>query len=163
MRLLITGVPGAGKTQFGEYLVSTHRFVHRDLENPDEFAKFVENPTDYLQKLSARGQKPVITWGFVPGPDQIELVRSIGRHGFGIFWFDGDRPAALRAFQKRGTSPEANFYLQMYRIESSRAFDSVRPVAINSFDERGEFKHPSVLYDEIKRALGENGTKIDCR
>jgi hypothetical protein len=67
MRLLITGIPGAGKTQFGEYLVSTHRFEHRDLENPDEFAKFVENPTNYLQKLSARGRKPVITWDFFAG------------------------------------------------------------------------------------------------
>ena len=155
MRLLITGIPGTGKTKFGEYLVSAHGFVHRDLEDSNEFAKFTANPSNYLQELSEGSQKPVISWGFVPTPDQIELVRGIAEHGFDTFWFDGDRPAALRAFQKRGTTSEATFYLQMYRIESSRPFESLGPIPINSFDKRGEFKHPSVIFDEIKKALAQ--------
>ena len=91
VKLLITGIPGAGKTHFGEYLVSAHGFVHRDLEDTTEFADFVDNPLTYLLRLSAEGQKSVITWstwGFVPAIRQIELVRSIGKHGFGILWFE---------------------------------------------------------------------------
>jgi adenylate kinase family enzyme len=156
MRLLITGIPGTGKTRFGEYLVSAHRFVHRDLEDTHEFAKCVASPANYLRELAAEGQRRVITWGFVPVPDQIEVVRSIRKHGFGIIWFDGDRPAALRAFQKRGTTPEMNFYLQMYRIESKKAFESVGPIPINSFDERGEFKDPAIIFDEIKSAVARS-------
>ena len=85
VRLLITGIPGAGKTQFGEYLVSAHGFLHRDLEDTIEFADFVNNPLAYLLKLSAEGQKSVITWGFVPVLRQIELVRSIRQNGLASF------------------------------------------------------------------------------
>jgi adenylate kinase family enzyme len=77
MRLLITGIPGTGKTRFGQYLVSARGFIHRDLEDTHEFAKFVASPKNYLRQLAAQGQRRVITWGFVPVPDQIELVRSI--------------------------------------------------------------------------------------
>jgi hypothetical protein len=41
----------------------------------------------------------------------------------------------------------------MYRIERTKAYESIVPIPINSFDERGEFKHPSVVFHEIKRAL----------
>jgi len=160
VRLLITGIPGAGKTQFGEYLVSAHGFVHRDLEDTIEFADFVDNPLVYLLKLSAEGQKSVITWGFVPVLRQIESVRSIRKHGFSIVWFDGDRAAALRAFQRCGTTPEANFYLQMYRIETSKAFELICPIRINSFDEHSEFKQPAAIFDEIQRALAESSVRV---
>jgi len=160
VKLLITGIPGAGKTQFGEYLVSAHGFVHRDLEDTIEFADFVDNPLTYLLRLSAEGQKSVITWGFVPAIRQIELVRSIGKHGFGILWFDGDRAAALRAFQRRGTTPEANFYLQMYRIETSKTFELICPIRINSFNEHGEFKQRSAIFDEIQRAFAESSVRV---
>jgi adenylate kinase family enzyme len=46
MRLLIAGIPGTGKTQFGDYLASAHDFVDRDLEDTNEFAKFAANPSD---------------------------------------------------------------------------------------------------------------------
>jgi len=160
VRLLITGIPGAGKTQFGEYLASVHGFVHRDLEDTTEFADFVDNPLTYLLKLSAEGQRSVITWGFVPVFRQIALVRCIGKHGFGIVWFDGDRAAALLAFQRRGTTPEVNFYLQMYRIESSKAFELICPIRIDRFNEHGEFRQPSAIFDEIQKALAESSVRV---
>lgn len=140
--------------------MSAHGFVHRDLEDTIEFADFVNNPLAYLLKLSVEGQKSVITWGFVPVLRQIELVRSIRKPGFGIVWFDGDRAAALWAFQRRGTTPEANFYLQMYRIETSRASELICPIRINSFDEHSEFKQPAAIFDEIQRALAESFVRV---
>jgi len=63
------------------------------------------------------------------------------------------RAAALRAFQRRGTTPEANFYLQMYRIETSKAFELICPIRINSFNEHGEFKQPSAILMRFKEPL----------
>ena len=153
MKLLITGIPGTGKTQFGDYLAAAHDFVHRDLELSEELAKFVKDPAEYLAALCLASDRVVISWGFIPAPEHIELVRSFRNYGFEIIWFDGDRPAALRQFCKRGTSPEEHFYLQMYRIENSKSREQVDPIVINNFDGRGEFKEPLGLYEEIKRAL----------
>jgi len=65
-------------------------------------------------------------------------------------WFDGNRPAALRAFTKRGTVPEILFYRQVYKIEATKIIDTIKPAVIDSFDAQGEFKFPAALLEEMR-------------
>jgi hypothetical protein len=49
----------------------------------------------------------VVTWGFVPDHQTSEsIVLQFRAAGFMLIWFDGNRPAALREFIKRGTALE---------------------------------------------------------
>jgi hypothetical protein len=60
--------------------------------------------------------------------------------GFKLLWFDGNRPAALREFLKRGDVPEICFYIQMCKIEHCRIVQQIKPSIVNPFDELGRFK-----------------------
>jgi hypothetical protein len=94
----------------------------------------------------------VVTWGFGPNCERSAfLVQQLRNAGFKWIWFDGNRPAALREFQKRATSPpEIFFYAQMYRIEETRIVELRKPIVINSFDDRGQFKPTKELLAEIR-------------
>jgi len=92
-----------------------------------------------------------VTWGF--GPDDqasLNLVQQFREDGFPWIWFDGNRPGALREFQRRGTVPERDLYLQMYRVENSRIVERLKRTVINSFDECGQFKPANELLEEIR-------------
>ena len=88
------------------------------------------------------------TWGFLP-IEQGGIVKLFKQKGFKVFWFDGNRPAALREFLKRGTVQEHLFYLQMLRIATSSIIDKIEPVIINTFDEHGDFKQPDEIVGKI--------------
>jgi hypothetical protein len=94
----------------------------------------------------------VVTWDFLPDQIQTSLVLQFREAGFKLIWFDGNRPAALRAFQKRATVPEESFYLQMNGIEASKVIESIEPVIINPFNEDQQFKPAGELLEEISRA-----------
>jgi hypothetical protein len=96
----------------------------------------------------------VVTWGFVPdhGPS-VQSVLEFKKSDFKLVWFDGNRPAALREFQKRATVPEESFYLQMYRIEASKVIESNKPIIINPFDVHGYFKSTATLLEEMRKSI----------
>jgi adenylate kinase family enzyme len=119
--VLITGIPGTGKTTYGDEFAKEFGFLHYDLEDQQTLNRFVANPAQFIGELLNENKDVVVTWGF--GPDDepsISLVQQLRSAGFEWIWFDGDRPAALREFQKRGTVQEIALYVQMFRIEKSR-------------------------------------------
>jgi hypothetical protein len=149
---LIAGVPGTGKTRFGETLVAQFGFVHSDLEDRPTYNRLGANPMQFIADLVSNNKDTVVTWGFVPDEQsQVSKVLQFKSGGFKLIWFDGNRPAALRAFQKRGTVPEVLFYLQMYKIEATKIIDTIKPAVIDSFDAKGEFKSPAVLLKELRQ------------
>jgi hypothetical protein len=82
---------------------------------------------------------------------QVSIVLRFKSSGFRLIWFDGNRPAALREFIKRGSVPEVCFYLQMYRIETTKVVETMKPVIIDPFDAQGGFKSIAMLLDEIRQ------------
>src|SRR5579864_4379767 len=134
--LLITGIPGTGKTTYGDKFAKEFGFVHRDLEDEQTMNRFNAYPAQFIGELLNEKKSVVVTWGF--GPDcerSVFLVQQLRDAGFKWIWFDGNRPAALREFQKRATVQEIDLYVQMYRIEKSRIVDRLKPTIINSFDD----------------------------
>ena len=157
--LLITGIPGTGKTCFAEKFAKEFGFLHHDLEDQQAqtLNRFNANPSQFIGELLNEKKDVVVTWGF--GPDcerSVFLVQQLRSAGFKWIWFDGNRPAALREFQKRAaaqgraTAQEIDFYRQMYRIENSRIVERLKPTVINSFDDRGQFKPTKELLAEIR-------------
>src|SRR5260221_11381175 len=104
--LLLTGIPGTGKTTIGDYLRDNHDFVHFDMEKPSswpqEFQKYgsVTNHDPSLSEefvIAAKqlGKDIIFSWGFVPITADPILGNFI-KHGAVMFWFDGDRPTAKK-------------------------------------------------------------------
>ena len=149
--LLITGIPGTGKTQYGDKFAKEFGFLHYDLEDQPTCDEFVANPVKFIGELLNEEKNVVVTWGF--GPDDepsVSLVLQLRGAGLKWIWFDGNRPAALREFQKRATVQEIAFYAQMYRIEKSRIVERLKPAVVNSFDNGGQFKSTNELLAEIR-------------
>jgi Uncharacterized conserved protein (DUF2075) len=157
--LLITGIPGTGKTCYGNKFAREFAFVHHDLEDQQTqtLSRFNADPAKFIEELLTQQNHVVVTWGFGPDCKRSEsLVQGLRGAGFKWIWFDGNRPAALREFQKRATvqgraaAQEIDFYRQMYRIEESRIVERLKPIVINSFDDRGQFKPTKELLAEIR-------------
>ena len=157
--LLITGIPGTGKTSYGDRFASEFGFVHRDIEDPATAQELCTNP-NFIEDLTV--QNTIVTWGFDP-QDAVSLnfIRQFRQAGFKLIWFDGNREAALREFEARAKSESSSmaeyylrmheFYQQLYRIEASRIIETLRPVVVDSFDSQGQFKSAADLLEEISQ------------
>jgi adenylate kinase family enzyme len=151
--LLITGIPGTGKTCYADKFAKEFDFMHHDLEDQQTrtLNRFNADPAQFIGEMLNEKKNIVVTWGF--GPDcerSVFLVLALRNAGFKLIWFDGNRPAALREFQKRATVQEIDFYRQMHRIEQSKIVERLKPTVINSFDDHGQFKPTRELLAEIR-------------
>ena len=129
--ILVSGVPGTGKSTFGRWLELNRRFAHIDLEN-DGLDRFGLRPTwDLIARLPPVDVQPflatmhglerpvVLDWGFPPL--WLPLVQTLHAAGVTAWWFDGARAAARAAFIKRGTVSVAALDRQMHEIEQHEA------------------------------------------
>ncbi len=149
---LITGIPGTGKTTFANNLAKDFGFVHYDLEDPNTLNRLFADSTQFIGDILKANGSVVATLGFVPDHQtSVSIVLQFRAAGFKLIWFDGNRPAALREFIKRGTVEEIFFYLQMYRIEASKIIDTIKPIVINPFDLQGNFKATAVQLAELRQ------------
>ena len=149
--LLITGIPGTGKTTYGDKFAEEFGFLHCDLEDQETLNRFNTDPMQFIGELLNQRKNVVVTWGF--GPDcerSVFLVQQLENAEFKWIWFDGNRAAALREFRKRGKPTEQALSIQISRIESSRIVERLKPIVINSFDHRGQFKPTKELLAEIR-------------
>ena len=110
--IVVSGVPGTGKSTYASWLHQTYGFVHQDVDRQG------------LPSASVLTQRPlVVDWGFPanePGlTDCIALIRSWKTTGAKVWWFDGDREAALESFLKRGTVPKQSWDYQMQGINDN--------------------------------------------
>ncbi len=150
--LLITGIPGTGKTTIGDHLAEHHGFRHIDFETADLVRFWQYGERGFRKQLSAlkqQKQDTVATWGFVPDA-QLGMVKLMRSLGFEWVWLDGDRAAARRVFVARATVPEHLLDVQMQKIATYIDLDKLRPRIVNPFDGMGTFRPvPEVAADVL--------------
>jgi hypothetical protein len=122
--VLLCGIPGSGKTTYSRWLAQQKAFDHLDFDEllsgtgtPTQLkliGLLKTSPRDFVHKLSRRAPT-VIDWGFSLA--SIALIRELQQRGISVWWFDGDREAALQSFIARGTVSLEAFRNQMGAIE----------------------------------------------
>lgn len=154
--LLLTGIPGAGKTTAGLTLASRHGFVHMDAEEYaqsrsastiQEWVAIWEAFAQQVDREVRQGRDVVVTWGFMPGVDNL-TVRLLQSRGFKMIWFDGNREAARREFLRRKTVSADELAAQMGRI-ADLDLASFGPTEYNSFGIDGNFLPRETIADQL--------------
>lgn len=144
--LLITGIPGTGKTTLGEYLQDKHGFTHVNREIHDPKA-FTEDPKGFLSKSAG---DVVATWGFRPlAPEDVAGVAGLCALGFRGAWFDGYRPWALKQVIASPTKSEADFYLQLRNVEVSGIRQALQFRVVDPFTATGDFRDKATIAKEL--------------
>lgn len=157
MKLLISGVPGTGKTTLGEHFATHHSFIHTDMER-DEFAPvraFKKDEQAFLDTLHT-SEKAIVTWGFGPFMQRY-LIERMRESGFTLIWLDGDRIASFRAFmhrEKHNDRAEFEYYGQMREIVSTEIIARLNPAIVNPFTAEGDFRPlESVAKEVLSKAI----------
>ncbi len=148
MKILIVGIPGTGKTTIGNYLRDNRGFMHIDMESEDNIPEAFEKPQDFVKRLENISGDLVVTWGFVPIEQFINLIDKLKKLGFRVIWFDGNREFARKAFMERNKQHGEEFlaksmddlHVQMTRINESDVIKKIDPKVIDTFDANGTFR-----------------------
>jgi adenylate kinase family enzyme len=139
-KILISGIPGTGKTTVAEYMRRQLGFQHVDME-ADSFRlrrELERDPDAFLENLF-RADRLVVSWGFSPYTDRPGVDTLIAA-GYKFVWLDGDHTVALRNFLNRENHDkrqEANYYGQMQMILSTELVDRMQPICIDPFQGDG--------------------------
>lgn len=158
--LLISGIPGTGKTTLGNYLEENFGFVHVDLtrlEKDNIESEEHAHLENQIEDMCREDKDFVLTWGFGPGISSHEntLVMILGK-GVQMIWLDGNRNAARSSFLKRESSARSplsasEFDAQVKRIDDNDPISLYHPAIVNTFQEDGTRRQMSKVVDEILR------------
>lgn len=154
-KLLISGVPGTGKTTLANYFEAERGFFHVDME-ADEFAprkEFNQDPVAFLGRLAFH-EDVVLSWGFRPFKDRA-AVEKLMEAGFSVIWLDGDRVASFRNFmerEKNNPMSEITYYEQMHAIMITRIVETLTPRVVNPYTSTGGFRQTEEIANEILAA-----------
>lgn len=151
MKLLLSGIPGTGKTTVADYLAAQHGYEHTDMEAGNFAARTLLRaaPEAFLRALPGNA---LLSWGFGPYEDR-PSVEKILAAGFAFAWLDGDHTVSLRHFLARESgSPyqEAAYYGQMQMILATEVVSRTRPVVVNPYKGAG-FRPVAEIAAEIIR------------
>jgi hypothetical protein len=123
--LLVSGVPGTGKSVFVNWLAGDQRFRVLQVDNPADAPSVnsILGPALRGQIVEAQkvaqglAEKLVIEYG-VPPDVALGHIEALRKVGFDAWWFDCDDPAEAFRHYMKGKPPDAaaDFYAQVGRI-----------------------------------------------
>lgn len=156
-RILLSGLPGGGKTTLGHRLAADHGFLHADMEaNGWALAQAAHRAPEPLLRAFPDDRDVVLTWGFHPF-ESLHVVQALIREGVTPVWLDGNRAHFLASFIRRERgSPimEAFYHQQLGRITQARIVESIDWRIVDPFEPDGTFRPiGEVAADIIKVAL----------
>ncbi|HUC87560.1 MAG TPA: hypothetical protein VMR95_00220 [Candidatus Binatia bacterium] len=151
-KILLSGVPGTGKSAIAKHIESNYDYFHVDMEqeNYEPIYQLEKDQKGFLGKLAVH-DNVLISWGFRPFIDT-EAVNYMREQGYSVIWLDGNRIASFREFMKReGNDPimEAKYYDQMRMVVVTGIVESLHPRIVNPFTDAGEFRPMDDIAKEI--------------
>jgi len=108
--LILWGVPGAGKTTFADWLVDNKGFIRIDSDLGGAgnskpamawraFLNRSGTPETFM-KVAGYSQQPIVLeLGMYATLGAIELLEQLRQAGSEVWWFDGDRDEAFKAWK----------------------------------------------------------------
>lgn len=159
--LLVTGIPGSGKSTFLDYLKQRGWRVLRGDDRQhwaqgaqDAWSAALGGDDTPMQSIAAAESVGLaIEWGFPAG--HLDTIESWLARGYDIWFFDGDHVAAFAAWRAaHPICPEALFHQQLSGLtaigpEISRVLAGRRIITVSS----GPTHMPP---EEILRAIGRS-------
>jgi hypothetical protein len=158
--LLLSGIPGAGKSHFGRWLEETHGHLHLDVEKDGRLASnglldawnncfTTSGVGQFVRALQHLGDHVVVNWGFPPR--FLNVVQGFKAAGLVPWWFDADHDAAKRAFVARGDVSIQAFEIQMTAIreEWSSIEATFRPNIIATLRADGSRIPPEMIHETM--------------
>lgn len=147
--ILLSGVPGGGKTWMGNELERRFGFEHLDMEQDDFLLarKCQKGTATFLNDLAwHRVPGIVMTWGFHPFSG-LSTIKEIVAFGFIPIWFDGNRAHFFSTFMSRecgDAAKELDYYGQMAAIIQTRIKDLIPWIPFYPYRSDGNFWEDSV-------------------
>ncbi|HET9081111.1 MAG TPA: AAA family ATPase [Trebonia sp.] len=123
--VLLSGRPGAGKTEFCKWLASECGFACVETDAESRWRSLLqassspEKAAEAYNRARDLGPKVVIEWGFPVSA--LDCVRQLRTAGFDAWWFDGEESGAREGYiQRRGCSPSVmrDYSAQVQTIEA---------------------------------------------
>lgn len=120
---MLSGIPGTGKSAYGQWLAQNHGFLHLDSDKGEQNGLAGWNvvatlppgdPSLFISTLRDLRCPVILEMGYPPVC--LPIVEALHRAGLTAWWFDGDRAAARRHFIKRNTVSVEALDIQMARI-----------------------------------------------
>jgi len=147
--ILIAGIPGTGKTTFGNFLEKNYGYVHVDMEENHNTSEMLNDTDVFIKKYFSGNKNVVVTWGFSPDQETIDIVNKLRTFGFKIFWFDGNRDFARKATMQRKDFDEQVLNKQMSSLDDWSIPEKIRAKIVDVFDLSGNFKNSEDIVKEI--------------
>lgn len=155
-RVFIAGLPGTGKTTFGDWLQEKKGYFHLDMESRlrniqplySQWKKAAEGGgfEHFALEMNALGEKVVMTWGFPP--HAIGLAEGIRNLGVSCWWFDAPRGLARKNWLAReGHSDDTYFQAQCADIEAAqnKIEELFHPNIFKVINDDGRFLAPETI------------------
>jgi len=150
--LLLSGIPGSGKSTFGRWLQERRGFAHVDMEADGLDAHdlrrawqvFLGDPSsrDFCRQLFSLPRPVALDWGFPV--TCLPLVRALQQQGIRAWWFTGDRLFARINFQTAKKSDPRLFDRQYADI--SAHWSEISPM----------------FADRVVRTIRQDGSCVSC-
>jgi hypothetical protein len=128
MKFFVAGIPGTGKTFFGDELRDKFGFMHIDLESGLQDllrGHYRHDLRRFLEEMSQCSRCLVATWGFPK--ECLSMVQRLSGSDIRLVWFDGDREFARKAwFKAKGRSDDTDFRRQLEAIDN--CMEKIKPL-----------------------------------
>ncbi len=158
--IFIAGIPGSGKSRFGQWLSVEKGFVHVDMESDgldhfdlrepwDTFRSDSGDHSAFPLALERLDSNICLDWGFpVECMPIIERIKALSSK---MVWFEADRLHAREGYLRKPNSSAAAFDCQVAKI--SLAWQQIermfRPNFFHTMREDGTLIPPAELYNIV--------------
>ena len=163
-QVVVSGIPGCGKSTFGRWLAQEKQFIHVDMENDDLDKHGFRSSWDtffagtdgasFVSAIQSHPSSVVLDWGFPPV--YVDMVQRLKDAGLKMVWFDGDRLSARHHFVARGTVPVSAFDSQYAQI--SLNWPKIEPIfgdnVVKAARSDGTLLDPEMIFEQV---FGDDG------